>query len=136
MLKVYRRVEEGINPDVEIGQYLTHNTSFRNSAPVLGTIEYRGSHDAEPMTLALLQGYIGNNADAYQFTQQALTGSFKAAACGGHTAKRIGKVGHGETNCKTPGAGRPGRNKGPTREGGVRSRDALSFLLAFRKAVV
>jgi len=40
VLKIFRRVEEGINPDLEIGLFLTQYTSFRNVPTVAGHLEY------------------------------------------------------------------------------------------------
>lgn len=79
ILKVYRRVEEGINPDVEIGHHLSHRTSFERTAATVGTIEYRRGRRFEPMTLALLQGYIANQGNAWHFTLDALSRFFEAA---------------------------------------------------------
>ena len=36
VLKIFRRLEEGENPDLEIGTFLTEHTSFRNVPPVAG----------------------------------------------------------------------------------------------------
>jgi maltose alpha-D-glucosyltransferase/alpha-amylase len=52
ILKLYRRVEPGIHPEVEIGTFLTER-SFPYSAPLTGVIEYRPD-DGEAITLASL----------------------------------------------------------------------------------
>ena len=41
ILKLYRRLEVGINPDQEIGQFLTEKTAFANVPPVAGVLEFR-----------------------------------------------------------------------------------------------
>ncbi len=41
VLKIFRRLEEGLNPDLEIGSFLTGRTSFRNVPPLAGYLEYR-----------------------------------------------------------------------------------------------
>ncbi|HLQ62387.1 MAG TPA: maltose alpha-D-glucosyltransferase [Candidatus Acidoferrales bacterium] len=64
ILKVYRRLEEGINPDLEVGRFLTEQTRFANIAPVAGSLEYQRGH-AEPVTVAILQGYVPNQGDAW-----------------------------------------------------------------------
>ncbi len=70
MLKLYRRLVPGINPDLEVGRALTA-MKFPYSAPVAGAIEYhQGS--AEPMTVALAQGFIRNDGDAWQHSLNAL----------------------------------------------------------------
>src|SRR5271165_992123 len=40
VLKMFRRVEEGLNPDLEIGFFLTAKTSFRNVPPLAAYLEY------------------------------------------------------------------------------------------------
>ena len=38
---LYREVETGLNPDREIGEFLTNHTNFSHVARTLGAIEYR-----------------------------------------------------------------------------------------------
>ncbi len=63
ILKLFRRIEEGMNPELEIGDFLTKN-SFQNTPKVLGDLRYveRGS---EPVILGILQDYIKNSTDAW-----------------------------------------------------------------------
>ena len=71
VLKIFRRLEEGLNPDLEIGSFLIGKTSFRNVPPLAGYVEYlneKGSRTA----LGMLQGYVTNQGDAWQFTLKAL----------------------------------------------------------------
>ena len=51
IMKVYRRVEEGMNPDLEVGLYLTDVAHFPHTAPVVGAVEFRRKRKAEPITL-------------------------------------------------------------------------------------
>ena len=67
LLKAYRRVQPGINPEREIGRFLTEIVPFPHSVPIAGAIEYVAS-DGTPTTLALLQGYIENQGDAWAYT--------------------------------------------------------------------
>ncbi len=68
IFKLFRRPGEGVNPDLEIGLFLTEQTDFANIAPVAGALEYtRGRHE-EPMTLGILQGYVENQGDAWKYT--------------------------------------------------------------------
>jgi maltose alpha-D-glucosyltransferase/alpha-amylase len=71
VLNIFRRLEEGMNPEFQVGRFLTEKTSFRNLAPVAGAIEYR-CRDVKPMTLALLEGFVTNEGNAWQYTQDAL----------------------------------------------------------------
>ncbi len=76
ILKVFRRVEEGINPEVELGTYLTE-CDFPNAAPTLGVIEFRRKRRAEPVTLALLQSYVPNHGDAWHYTLDQISRFFE-----------------------------------------------------------
>ncbi len=71
VLKIFRRLEQGLNPDLEIGSFLTGKTSFRNVPPLAGYLEYLSETGART-ALGILQGYIANEGDAWQFTLKAL----------------------------------------------------------------
>jgi maltose alpha-D-glucosyltransferase/alpha-amylase len=70
ILKLFRRLHPGVNPDLEIGRFLTEK-GFGNIPPVAGAIEYqRGGED--PMTLAILQALVPNQGDAWEYTLDVL----------------------------------------------------------------
>jgi maltose alpha-D-glucosyltransferase / alpha-amylase len=71
VLKIFRRLEQGLNPDFEIGSFLTGKTSFRNVPPLAGYLEYLSETGAST-ALGTLQGYITNQGDAWRFTLKAL----------------------------------------------------------------
>ena len=66
-LKICRRLRPGINPGVEIGRYLTEVAHFPNCAPLAGFIEYRRG-DGATCTLALLQAFVTNQGDGWDYT--------------------------------------------------------------------
>ncbi|MDA7415171.1 maltose alpha-D-glucosyltransferase [Xenophilus arseniciresistens] len=66
-LKCYRQVREGINPELELGRYLTDTAQFPNCVPVAGAVEYHRT-DGSMATLALLQAYVPNQGDAWEYT--------------------------------------------------------------------
>jgi maltose alpha-D-glucosyltransferase / alpha-amylase len=66
-LKIYRKLQPGVNPELEIGRYLTEVARFPNIVPVAGAAEYRGQ-DGTVMTLALLQAFVMNQGDGWDFT--------------------------------------------------------------------
>ncbi len=70
LLKVFRRLEQGINPEYEVGRFLT-KAGFRNIPPVLGAVEYCRTGE-EPITVAVLHGYVPNDGDAWTYTLDAL----------------------------------------------------------------
>jgi maltose alpha-D-glucosyltransferase/alpha-amylase len=71
ILKLYRKLEYGINPDVEIGRYLTENTSFANVPSVAGTLEYRVGRK-QLASLAVVHNFMPNEGDAWQYTLNTL----------------------------------------------------------------
>jgi maltose alpha-D-glucosyltransferase/alpha-amylase len=71
ILKFFRRVEQGINPDLEIGLFLTEKAHFNGVPPVAGSIEYR-PEGGESSTLAVLQGFVPNHSDAWRFTLESV----------------------------------------------------------------
>jgi len=78
ILKLFRRLADGLNPDLEIGRFLTEKTSFENISRVAGSIEYRRGKE-EPRTFAILQGFVRNEGDAWHYTLDALDRYFQLA---------------------------------------------------------
>ncbi|MEA2601952.1 MAG: maltose alpha-D-glucosyltransferase / alpha-amylase [Acidobacteriota bacterium] len=75
ILKLFRRLEPGVNPDLEISRFLTEETGFRHVPRVAGWLELRDRRSvprSEPVMLAMLQEFISNEGDAWSFTQDAL----------------------------------------------------------------
>jgi trehalose synthase-fused probable maltokinase len=72
ILKLFRRLEEGVSPELEFGRYLSEK-GFPNTPPLLGAIEYKGA-EPEPLTLAILQSFERNQGDAWSYTLRSLEG--------------------------------------------------------------
>jgi len=70
-LKGYRRVRPGVNPEFEVGRFLTEKVRFANCVPVAGAVEYTAA-DGTQMTLALLQAYVPNQGDGWSHTVEYL----------------------------------------------------------------
>ena len=70
MLKLFRRVTEGLNPDVEIGRFLTEQ-EFAHVPPLAGHLELRKGR-GEPATVGILQGLVANEGDAWRYTLDSL----------------------------------------------------------------
>jgi maltose alpha-D-glucosyltransferase / alpha-amylase len=66
-LKGYRNVREGINPELEMGRFLTEVARYPHCVPVLGALEYMGA-DGRTMTLAMVQSYVANQGDGWDYT--------------------------------------------------------------------
>ena len=59
ILKAFRRLQEGINPDVEILRFLAERTRFDRVPPLAGWAEYQPANGG-PASLAVLQGFVPN----------------------------------------------------------------------------
>jgi len=70
ILKLFRKLEPGINPDLEIGRFLTER-GFPHIPQVAGAIEYRKSRQ-DPTTLAILHTFVPNQGDAWEYTRESL----------------------------------------------------------------
>jgi maltose alpha-D-glucosyltransferase/alpha-amylase len=69
VLKLYRRLEAGPNPDREVLEFITEHTDFSNSPRAVGWLEYRSSIDTErePITVGLLMSYTRNGTEGWKF---------------------------------------------------------------------
>ena len=72
ILKVFRRLQEGENPDAEIGRFLTETAHFEHIAPFAGELLYTPKDGSEPSTLGLLQGLVANEGDGWEWTLQQI----------------------------------------------------------------
>jgi maltose alpha-D-glucosyltransferase / alpha-amylase len=70
VLKFFRRVGTGINPELEIGHLLTEE-NFPHSPPLLGALEYRGG-DRSQMTLAVARTFVPHAKNGWEFTLDAI----------------------------------------------------------------
>jgi maltose alpha-D-glucosyltransferase / alpha-amylase len=80
ILKLLRRQEPGVNPDAEIGRYLTEGVKFDRIPPFAGLIQYEPVGDGEPFVLAMLQGLVANEGDGWQWTIDELDRYFETCA--------------------------------------------------------
>lgn len=71
-LKLYRRLEEGVHPEVELIKFLTEKTSFSQVPPFAGALEWRRP-GAEPVAVGLLQRFVPHVGDAWTFTLAAVS---------------------------------------------------------------
>ncbi len=78
ILKLFRRIEEGPNPDLEVGRFLAEKAHFAYAPPLAGALEYHRS-GRYPVTLAVLHGLVPDAVDAWQYTLDALDRYFKYA---------------------------------------------------------
>ena len=76
ILKVLRRLEPGIHPEAEMTRFLTE-AGFANTPPLLGEIR-RTDPDGSSRTLIVVQGFVRNQGDAWQWTADALARALDA----------------------------------------------------------
>lgn len=70
ILKTLRRPRPGVNPELEITQFLTERR-FLHVPPLVGWMEY--THPAEsPSTVVVVQGFVENQGDGWRFVLHAL----------------------------------------------------------------
>ncbi len=75
ILKLFRRLEEGINPDFEMSRFLLEK-GFVNTPELAGGIDYVVER-RDPSTLAVVQGYVQHQGDALQYTREELRRFFE-----------------------------------------------------------
>ncbi len=71
MLKLYRRREDGVNPEVEISRFLTSRTSFDRTPALLGALHWRDERAGES-TVAAAFRFVTNQGDAWQAMRESL----------------------------------------------------------------
>jgi maltose alpha-D-glucosyltransferase/alpha-amylase len=65
-LKLYRRLEEGVNPELEMMRFLSQDDGFVNTPAFMGAIEYRRG-SGQPFTIAILQSFVENSGDSWSY---------------------------------------------------------------------
>ncbi|HVS61953.1 MAG TPA: maltose alpha-D-glucosyltransferase [Thermoanaerobaculia bacterium] len=93
VLKLFRRLQPGVNPDLEVVRFLTEKTDFAHIPQYLGAIELKDEDNGgEPATVALLQEFVESEANAWEYTLSAV-GSFleRVMARGAPPATRTGQ---------------------------------------------
>ncbi len=77
-LKTFRRLRSGLNPELEVGRFLTDVARFPNAVPVAGHVEHVDARGTVT-TLAMLQGYMPNQGDAWTHMVDELTRELEAS---------------------------------------------------------
>lgn len=78
VLKILRKVEDGINPDLELGQYLTVVAKFPQVPAIAGAVTLRCGRTREPATLAILQHFAANVGDAWSYSLREIGRYYRA----------------------------------------------------------
>src|SRR5262249_26772818 len=64
ILKLFRRLEAGRSPELELTEFLTREAGFSGTPRLAGAVAYHVGA-AEPVTLALLHEFVPNQGDAW-----------------------------------------------------------------------
>jgi maltose alpha-D-glucosyltransferase/alpha-amylase len=66
VIKIFRKVNEGLHPEIEIGRFLLEHTTYKNVPDLLGSAELveNGKHSA----LSVVHRFVGNQGDAWSVT--------------------------------------------------------------------
>ncbi len=67
LLKLFRRLEQGVNPDMELGRFLTETAHFPHSPTVAGSVDYLDA-SGQTSTVGILQEFTRNEGDAWTYT--------------------------------------------------------------------
>ncbi len=66
VVKVYRKLETGLNPEIEIGRFLTEVAGFANTPALLGSVELVEGDTKS--AIAVVHAYVANQGDAWTVT--------------------------------------------------------------------
>jgi maltose alpha-D-glucosyltransferase/alpha-amylase len=79
ILKLYRRLQPGHHPEVEVGRFLTEVAGYQNTPALLGSVEHVAA-DGTSTALAILQRFVRNQGDAWSWSTETLKRELDAAA--------------------------------------------------------
>ncbi len=66
ILKLFRRLEPGPNPEYELGYHLTERVGFSRVPPLAGGMTYEAPGGAEPTSLAVLHGLVEHQSTGWE----------------------------------------------------------------------
>ena len=75
--KLFRKLDEGLNPDLELVRFLSERAGFEHCPPYAGSIGVGEMHDDSYLNLGMMSGKVDNRGDAWGFFQE-LTERFYA----------------------------------------------------------
>jgi len=86
LTKLYRKVEYGVNPDLEVTRYLTEQAGFAHIPAYRGAVEMLGP-EGKTLVLAMFQDWVHNQGDAWSLTLRTLGDYYNGIATKGLTAE-------------------------------------------------
>jgi maltose alpha-D-glucosyltransferase / alpha-amylase len=79
MLKLIRRLEPGVNPDLEMSGFLTEVAHYPQTPQLFGALEYRNG-EGRLMTQGILQAFVANQGDAWQYAMKSISSFYNEVA--------------------------------------------------------
>ncbi len=70
VIKLFRRLERGLNPEIELGRFLTETVPFAHTPPLLGSVELE--ENGARSAVAVVHGFVQNQGDAWTVTSHYL----------------------------------------------------------------
>jgi maltose alpha-D-glucosyltransferase/alpha-amylase len=67
--KLFRKLDPGLNPDLELVRYLSEKTSFSHCPPYGGSLGVGEMIDENYLNLGMLSGKVDNKGDAWEYFQ-------------------------------------------------------------------
>jgi maltokinase len=80
VVKLYRHIEPGLIPEVEIGHFLTEETGFAHAPALLGYLE--ATHSSQIFILGVVHSFVPNSGDAWAWSADRLRDYLKALSGG------------------------------------------------------
>ncbi|MEO0458853.1 MAG: maltose alpha-D-glucosyltransferase, partial [Cyanobacteria bacterium P01_A01_bin.114] len=87
ILKLFRKVDVGINPDLEIRRFLGKHQRFSNFNAVIGYLDYQ-PFEGEPATVGILQNYIPDAQNTWEYTLDSIRSYFEQVVVQSATVPR------------------------------------------------
>lgn len=75
LLKIVRKVEEGVHPDLELRRFLENR--FSQIPSIAGWLEYQPEKAAQPTTIGFLQEFVSDARNAWDYTIDSLRTYFE-----------------------------------------------------------
>lgn len=88
IMKLFRRLEPGQNPELEIGRFLSEKTDYRRLPLTAGAFDY-SSAKTEPTVLAIVQQLVNNEGPGWEHALEEIGRFFERASSESHANDQI-----------------------------------------------
>jgi len=89
--KLYRKLESGVNPDVELVQFLSEHQRFPAVPGFVGSLTY-GATGEDQSSLAMMTEFVPNHGDAWEYTRDAIDRFFETVLVEADSPDQLGKI--------------------------------------------